>query len=370
MAGMGPGASAFLGRNVLITGHTGFKGSWLTLWLAAAGARVSGLALDPPTNPALFDLAGVARVLAADLRVDIRDGAATRKAIADVAPDVVFHLAAQPLVRASYDDPLDTYATNVMGTAHVIDGAARSGTKAFVCVTTDKVYHNREWVHPYREADRLGGHDPYSASKAGAELVATSLVNAMPVYAPDAAMTLATARAGNVIGGGDFAADRLVPDCINAFCANMPVRLRNPTAVRPWQHVLDPLSGYLTLAAWMLAGGPTAHAFNFGPDAGNDAAVGDVAQRTAAAWGEGACVIEEPGLAAAQGAPKPAPKEAGTLRLDSTKARLDLGWQPVWDLETSIARTVDWYGAWHEGGDLRALTQAQIEEFRAASNDG
>lgn len=347
-------ADLFVGRRVLVTGHTGFKGAWLSLWLASRGAEVSGLALDPPTVPSLFALAGVADVLAADHRVDIRDADATAAAIRSVAPDVVFHLAAQPLVRESYAQPVETYATNVMGTAHVLTAAAAcESVKAIVSITTDKVYHNAEWIHPYRETDRLGGLDPYSSSKAAAEILAASLRHSL---ATDA--RIATARAGNVIGGGDFAVDRLVPDAVRAFSAGAPLTLRRPDAVRPFQHVLDPLSGYMRLAAALLDGQPGADdAWNFGPEPGGDLSVGALAARLAAGWGAGAEVVSDPDSSALH--------EANILRLDSAKARLGLGWAPVWGLGRAIDETFAWYRAWDEGADLRALTMRQIAAFEA-----
>ncbi|MBC7682208.1 MAG: CDP-glucose 4,6-dehydratase [Ferruginibacter sp.] len=339
---------------VFLTGHTGFKGGWLALWLHALGAKVHGYALDPNTTPSLFAVACVADVLASDTRADLADRAALHTALAAAQPTVVFHLAAQPLVRASYADPLGTLATNVMGTAHLLE-AVRSvpSVRAVVVVTTDKVYDNREWVYPYRESDALGGHDPYSASKGAAEIV-TASYRASFFHTPQSAQ-IATARAGNVIGGGDWAADRLVPDCLKAFASHQPVQLRYPGAVRPWQHVLEPLSGYLRLAQALLETPTAASAWNFGPDARGDATVGQVAQQLATLWGPSARVdIPEGGNH---------PHEAGQLRLDITRARAELGWQPRWSLEDALAHTVAWHRAWLAGDDMAAASRAQIAAF-------
>ncbi|WMS43028.1 CDP-glucose 4,6-dehydratase [Acuticoccus sp. MNP-M23] len=346
----------FVGRRVLVTGHTGFKGSWLSLWLARCGASVSGLALDPPTVPSLFALASVASRLAADHRVDIRDSTATEAAIRDAAPEVVFHLAAQPLVPEGYAHPRENFATNVMGTANVLTAAAASGSvKAIVCVTTDKVYHNAESVHPYRECDRLGGLDPYSSSKAAAELVAASLRHSL-----DTDARIATARAGNMIGGGDFAGSRLVPDAMRAFAAGAPLVLRRPDAVRPFLHVLDGLAGYLRLAAALLDAVENSDgAWNFGPAPGDDLTVGAVAERLARGWGDGAAVAAAPASSAVH--------EAGILRLDSTKARLGLGWTPVWGLDRALDETLAWYRAWHGGAPMAEITLRQLAAFEAAA---
>ncbi len=238
----------YAGKSVLVTGHTGFKGGWLALWLSRLGARVHGYALDPPTRPGFFEVANIGSLLASDTRADITDAGAFKAALSKAQPEVIFHLAAQPLVRFSYCNPLQTMATNVMGTVNVLDAVRTSDSvKALVLVTSDKVYENREWPFPYREADPLGGHDPYSASKAAAEMVATSYRASFFSGPTGHPAKVATARAGNVIGGGDWAADRLVPDCIRAFIDHQPVHLRFPRATRPWQHVLEPLSGYLQL---------------------------------------------------------------------------------------------------------------------------
>ena len=351
----------YSGRRVLVTGHTGFKGGWLTLWLHELGATVHGYALNPPTEPNLFEVAGIGAVLASDTRADLADFARLKLALNETQPEIVFHLAAQPLVRASYRDPLGTLASNVMGTAHVLEAArAIDAVRALVLITTDKVYENREWAYPYRELDPLGGHDPYSASKAAAEIVAASYRSSFFKGETGHPARVATARAGNVIGGGDWATDRLVPDCLSAFAKNEPVRLRLPQAVRPWQHVLGPLAGYLQLAEQLSAprGAKFAKAWNFGPDASGDATVGKIAEITARLWGEGACVECAPSTEN--------PHEAGLLRLDSTRARTELGWKPRWSLEQALAKTVAWYQAWTRGADMAAISLDQIRAYEAA----
>lgn len=338
------------GKRVLLTGHTGFKGSWLALWLASRGARVAGYALEPPTTPSLFELAGVGRDVE-DIRGDVRDADAVRQAIANHRPDAVFHLAAQPLVRHSYDAPLETYAVNVMGTAHVLEACRRTDSvRVAVVITTDKVYENAEWLWGYRENDRLGGHDPYSNSKACAELVTAAYRDSF--FAKGAAV--ATARAGNVIGGGDWARDRLVPDAMKAFAEGRTLRIRNPQAIRPWQHVLEPLAGYLMLAERLWDDRSFAGAWNFGPSDDDARPVAEVAERLAALWGANAAVELEPGEK---------PHEAQLLKLDSSKARTSLQWKPRLDLDTALARVVEWYRLHASGGDVRALTLAQIDSY-------
>ena len=348
------------GTPIFLTGHTGFKGGWLALCLHGLGAKVHGYALDPHTAPNVFDVARVADVLASDTRADLADLAALKAALAAARPKVVFHLAAQPLVRASYADPLGTFATNIMGTAHVLEAVRGvDSVQAVVIVTTDKVYDNREWVYPYREGDALGGHDPYSASKGATEIVTASYRASF--FSAEQAAQIATARAGNVIGGGDWAVDRLVPDCLQAFAAGQAVHLRFPGAVRPWQHVLEPLSAYIQLAQALLAKRVhAASAWNFGPDARGDATVGQVAQRLANLWGQGARVeIPEGGKH---------PHEASQLRLDITRARAELGWQPRWSLDTALDHTVQWHRAWLAGADMADLTRSQIAAYRSVTD--
>lgn len=349
--------SFWQGRRVLVTGHTGFKGAWLCLWLHQLGAQVYGLALEPPTQPNLYESARVKEVMAADLRIDIRDAEAVKGAITQVAPEVIFHLAAQPLVNRSYEAPIKTYTTNVMGTAHVLDAARLAGSvRAIVVVTTDKCYENQEWVYPYRENDRLGGFDPYSNSKACAELVVSAYRSS---FLGPQGIAVATARAGNVIGGGDWATGRLIPDCVRAFQANVPLKLRYPQAVRPWQHVLEPLSGYLRLAEALLGDRAMefCEAWNFGPDAVDTVTVGEVAKLAAEIWG-GAVEITKT---------DPDYHEAGLLQLDSSKARSQLQWQPRWSLSQAIESTVSWYRAYYDGQEMQRLTQIQISEFASAT---
>jgi CDP-glucose 4,6-dehydratase len=350
----------YAGKRVLVTGHTGFKGGWLALWLHRLGATLYGYALNPPTEPSLFESAGIGTVLASDTRADLADLAQLQAALHNAKPEVVFHLAAQPLVRASYRDPLGTLATNVMGTAHLLEAVRAIHTvRAVVLITTDKVYENCEWAYPYREIDPLGGHDPYSASKAAAEIVAASYRSSFFGGETGHPACVATARAGNVIGGGDWGRDRLVPDCVRGFTKNEPVRLRFPQGVRPWQHVLGPLAGYLQLAGQLCGpdGAKFAKPWNFGPDASGDATVGEVAETTARLWGEGARVECAPSTGN--------PHEAGLLRLDSTLARTQLGWRPRWSLEEALAHTVAWYRSWARGADMAAICVDQIRAYEA-----
>lgn len=345
------------GRRVFLTGHTGFKGGWLALWLASRGALIRGYALDPETTPNLFTAASVGRVLE-DVRGDIRDGAKLEPAMTEFAPEVVFHLAAQPLVRRSYADPLGTYSTNVMGTAHVLEAVRKtSSVRAVVCVTTDKCYENQERASPYRESDPLGGHDPYSSSKACAEIVSAAYRSS---YFPtdrlgEHHVALATARAGNVIGGGDWSEDRLIPDLIRGFQAGQTVLIRRPDAIRPWQHVLDPLHGYIQLAEGLLKQETRyASAFNFGPSVADSWMVERVANKLAELWGEGAGWTRdtEPGV-----------HENQSLRLDAGKARRELAWQPRLTIETALEWTVNWYRSWQQGADMQQETLAEIARF-------
>jgi CDP-glucose 4,6-dehydratase len=343
---------AYAGRRVLLTGHTGFKGSWLALWLQAMGAQVHGLALDPADGPSHWQLLGLGLP---ERRQDIRDAAAVRAAMAAIQPQLVLHLAAQPLVRRSYDDPLETWSTNVMGTVNLLDACRQTpGVQAVVVVTTDKCYENQEWPWGYRERDALGGHDPYSASKAAAELAVASWRRAFggAVGAP----LLASARAGNVIGGGDWSVDRLVPDLVRALAQGRPLEVRSPNATRPWQHVLESLSGYLLLGQQLLAGRTDlAQAFNFGPGPEGNRSVADVLQGLRGAW---------PALrwqADAHGGPH----EATLLQLDSSLARCRLGWQPVWGFDETLRRTADWYRAHQAGAALASA--AQLADYVAAA---
>jgi CDP-glucose 4,6-dehydratase len=350
------------GRRVFLTGHTGFKGGWLALWLARRGAQIRGYALDPATEPNLFTAASVAHVLD-DVRGDIRDYARLAASIAEFAPEVVFHLAAQPLVRRSYADPLGTYATNVLGTAHVLEAVRHTpSVRAVVCVTTDKCYQNQEWVWPYRETDPLGGHDPYSSSKACAEIVSAAYRSS---YFPvdrlhEHQVALATARAGNVIGGGDWSEDRLIPDLIRGFQAGQPVLIRRPGATRPWQHVLDPLHGYLLLAEALLARQDRcASAFNFGPSDEQPWPVERIANQLAAMWGNGATWLRESAMRDSA----PPLHEHHLLRLDASKAHAELGWQPRLKIEAALEWTLEWYRSWQQGSDLEEQTLVQIARF-------
>jgi CDP-glucose 4,6-dehydratase len=337
------------GRRVLLTGHTGFKGAWLCAWLRALGADVTGYALPPATQPNLWQLVGEAEQ---SIMGDVRDAERLRAVVAGSRPQVVIHMAAQALVRESYREPLTTYATNVMGTANLLDACRHvAGLQCIVVVTSDKVYENNGGGRPFIEEDRLGGHDPYSNSKACAELVVGSFRDSFFGAGPP----LASARAGNVIGGGDWSADRLLPDCVRALAAGTAVQLRYPEAVRPWQHVLEPLSGYLALAQALVATPATApHALNFGPDPASFCTVAEVVDAFSARFGG------RPGWNR-EAAPQPA--EAGTLTLASTLAERTLAWRPTLTIDESLSWTADWYAAHAAGRDMRAFTLAQVAAY-------
>ena len=352
-------AFSWQGKRVFLTGHTGFKGGWLALWLAKLGAEVRGYALDPCTEPNLFTVAGVGSVVE-DIRGDIRDAAALEAAMQTFAPEVVFHMAAQPLVRFSYEDPIGTYETNVIGTARVLDSIRRTpSVRAVVSITTDKCYENKEWVWGYRETDPLGGYDPYSSSKACAEIVSAAYRQS---YFPVAKLAehgvaVATARAGNVIGGGDWSLDRLIPDLVRGFLAGEPVRIRRPQAIRPWQHVMEPLHGYMRLAEQLLTHDPRyATAYNFGPSDDDAQPVGWIVEKMTGFWGGGASWVLDP---------DPGVHEAGYLKLDASRARADLGWTPHLRLETALEWLVQWYRAWQSGADMHAFTLGQIDAYEA-----
>jgi CDP-glucose 4,6-dehydratase len=348
--------SFWRGRRVLVTGHTGFKGSWLALQLAELGAEVTGFADGVPTEPSLFELAGVAQDLES-VTGDVRDAASLRSTVAEHRPEVVFHLAAQALVRPSYDDPAGTFAVNVQGTVNLLEAVrAVEDVRVVVNVTTDKVYAPHTGAAPYTETEPLGGHDPYSTSKAASELVTASYRLSFPGGA-----TLATARAGNVIGGGDWAADRLVPDLMRGALAGEPVVVRNPDAVRPWQHVLDANGGYLLLAERLWEDPSLAGPWNFGPDGEDAIAVRGVAARLSELWG-GAIVLHTP--------LGEQPHEAQALRLDASRARSALGWRPHWNLDRALESIVDWYRTFAAGGPMRDATLAQIRDYSGARGLG
>ena len=350
-----PSPNFWRGKRVLLTGHTGFKGAWLALWLQRLGAHVTGLALAPATRPALFDLACVAQGMDSQY-LDIRDAAAVAAAVRAAQPDVLLHLAAQALVRPGYAAPLDTFATNVMGTAHVLDALrGQADVRAVVVVTTDKVYRNREWAYPYREDDPLGGHDPYSASKAAAEIVTASYRDA---FLAAQGVAVATARAGNVMGGGDWAADRLLPDAVRAWSAGQTLHIRHPEATRPWQHVIEPLTAYLCLAERLWADPARAGAYNFGPLPHEAATVGYVVKMASSAYPESATSYENHSKG---------PHEAGWLALETAHARQALGVAPRWGLDTAVARTMAWYRAQQGGADARVLCLADLDVWEVTA---
>jgi CDP-glucose 4,6-dehydratase len=346
-------SSHWAGRRVLVTGHTGFKGSWLALWLHSLGARVTGFALPPPTSPSLFEATRIGGLID-HVEGDVRDLSAVRATVERVRPDVVFHLAAQPLVRLSYREPVETYATNVMGTVNLLEAIRQvGGVKAAICVTSDKCYENREWSWAYRESDPMGGHDPYSSSKGCAELVVSAWRRS---FFESNGPALASVRAGNVIGGGDWAEDRLVPDLVRAFEASVAPPVRSPDSVRPWQHVLEALGGYLMLAERLLAGERRlAEGWNFGPSDEDARPVRWIVERMRTAWGKAAAPPE-----ADRG---PRPHEAGLLRLDSSRARAELGWRPVLELGEAIGWIVEWHKAVARGEDAGAVTLRQIARY-------
>lgn len=347
--------TGFSGRSVFLTGHTGFKGSWLALWLARLGARVSGYALPPCTTPDLFTLAQIENTLATHILADIRDPAMLAASLREAAPELVFHLAAQPLVRLSYRDPSATWATNVLGTVNLLEAVRTCpSVKAVVVITTDKCYDNREWLWGYRESDALGGSDPYSASKAATELVVQSYRKS---FFSDGRLLIASARAGNVIGGGDWSEDRLIPDAARAVTRGEALLIRNPAATRPWQHVLEALHGYLLLASRLLAGDAVfADAFNFGPDAADNLSVAEILTRLQSHWPELTWSLDPNAASAAH--------EAGFLYLDSSKARRMLGWTPRWDLADGLQKTAQWYrSVAKHGSEARAMTEQQLDQF-------
>jgi len=346
------------GKTVLVTGHTGFKGSWLCLWLQSLGAKVVGYSLPPPTTPSMYELARVGENMAS-ITADIRNLERFQAVVSEHSPEVVFHLAAQSLVRYSYEQPVDTYVTNVVGTAHVLE-AVRSarGVKVVVIVTSDKCYENREWVWGYRENEPMGGYDPYSSSKGCAELVTAAYRNSF--FSPSSydrhGVAVASARAGNVIGGGDWALDRLVPDFVRAACERKSITVRNPAAIRPWQHVLEPVHGYIVLAQRLWHDGPRySEPWNFGPDDESACTVEKVVTTLVRLWGDAAEWRRDTSSTH--------PHEAGYLKLDCSKAKAKLGWRPYWNLDTALEATVAWFKAYGESRDMRAFTLEQIRSY-------
>jgi CDP-glucose 4,6-dehydratase len=345
-------------KRVFLTGHTGFKGGWLALWLSHLGAKVCGYSLDPSTNPSFFDVAHVGTKVH-DIRGDIRDAGHLESSMREFAPEVVFHLAAQPLVRLSYVDPITTYETNVIGTARVLDAVRRTpSVRAVVSVTTDKCYENKEWVWGYRETDPLGGYDPYSSSKACAEIVSAAFRQSyFPVSKIDEHhVAIATARAGNVIGGGDWSPDRLLPDLVRGFLTGKPVPIRRPHSIRPWQHVLEPLHGYLSLAEKLMSSdaGQYATAYNFGPADDDARPVSWIAERMTRAWGDGASWHLDEDLDV---------HEAGYLKLDASCAHADLAWTPQLHLTDALDWLVRWHKAHESGRDMHSYTLDQISQY-------
>lgn len=345
----------WIGKRVLLTGHTGFKGSWLTIWLHDLGAKVFGVSLPPNTSPNLFGLAALEK-MCDSYSCDIRNESKLRKIFHNVQPDIVLHLAAQPLVRAGYRFPVETFATNIMGTTNLLEAVRNVDTvRVAVMITTDKVYRNMEHAYPYRENDALGGHDPYSASKSASEIVIASYRDS---FLAEKGIAVATARAGNVVGGGDFSEDRLMPDAVRAWHNRETLEIRRPKSIRPWQHVLEPLYGYLTLAEKLWSQSNLAHAYNFGPYTHEAATVRDVIDIARLAYGFGDVTY---------GDGSKGPHEAGWLALEVAKARADLGVIPQWGLVETINRTVAWYKKQQQGGDALKLCRKEISEFGPSS---
>jgi CDP-glucose 4,6-dehydratase len=353
----------WLNKNVFVTGHTGFKGSWLCLWLQSLGARVTGYALPPPTEPSLFELSDLADGMVS-IEGDARDERALADALAASGAKIVIHMAAQPIVRTSYLRPVETFETNVLGTVNLLEAVRRSGgVKALLVVTSDKCYENREWLWGYREQNRLGGDDPYSASKACAELAFAAYAKSYfsPADYASHGVACATARAGNVIGGGDWAKDRLVPDAMRALLGGEMLKIRHPEATRPWQHVLEPLNGYLTLAERLYADGPAfGGSWNFGPAEASEKTVGWVVDKIHKMWGAEDAWTRDG---------EPHPHENTFLKLDSSKARTLLGWRPALELNEALGWIVEWYEAYRDGAEMREVTLGQIQAF-AALNPG
>jgi CDP-glucose 4,6-dehydratase len=353
----------YRGKKVFISGHTGFKGSWLCLWLHSLGAEVIGYALRPPTDPSLFEVCKIDRLVRSTI-ADVRDAKSLTEVMFEAQPEIVIHMAAQPLVRDSYKVPVETYAINVMGTVNLLEAVRLSkSVKAVINVTTDKCYENKEWVWGYRENEPLGGYDPYSNSKACSELVTSAYRSSYfnpKVYASHG-VGVASARAGNAIGGGDWAVDRLIPDCVRAILKGEKVVIRNPQSIRPWQHVLEPLSSYLKLAQKLYEDGPRyAGAWNFGPDDSDAKPVEWIVKRFCTKWGSGASYRIEEGNH---------PHEANYLKLDCSKAKFELGWRPRWTLDRAIDSIIEWTRAYKENRDVKTVCLRQIEEYTAAASE-
>jgi CDP-glucose 4,6-dehydratase len=343
----------WLGKRVLVTGHTGFKGAWLCIWLRKLGAAVSGFSLEPATSPALYDLAEVANGIDSHLG-DIRSQSAIRDVIHAAEPEVVIHMAAQPLVQQSFVDPVTTYSTNVMGTVHVLEAVrGAESVKAVINVTSDKCYENREWVWAYRENDAMGGYDPYSSSKGCSELVTSAYRRS---FMNDVGIALASARSGNVIGGGDWSSSRIVPDVFRALEVGAKVDIRNPEAVRPWQHVLEPLAGYLILAQKLVEHGDRyADAWNFGPSEDSGIPVGDLVRR----------LLSKLDFKPGWNCPSRAwPHESQSLRIEISKAVQHLGWRPLWSIDDTLEKVVDWHRLWQSGANIESLCIAQIDAYQ------
>ena len=345
------------GKRVFLTGHTGFKGSWMSLWLQSLGAELTGFALQPPTQPSLFEEARVADNMRSIIG-DIRDLPTLQLALQQAQPEIVIHMAAQPLVRYSYQNPVETYATNVMGTVHLLEAVRNTpGVKAVVNITTDKCYENREWVWGYRENEPMGGYDPYSNSKGCAELVTAAYRNSFfhPEKYKQHGVALASVRAGNVIGGGNWADDRLIPDIMRAITQGKPVNIRNPHAIRPWQHVLEPLFGYMLLAQKLFEEGTSyAEGWNFGPNDEDAKPVQWIVEKLTQSWGEGATWLLDNG---------DHPHEAHYLKLDCSKAKARLDWHPRWNLDETLCKIVDWQKNYQQSADMKAVTLEQIDIY-------
>lgn len=349
------------GKRVFITGHTGFKGSWLSLWLAEMGADLKGYSLQPPTEPSLYEMAGIDDVMESEIG-DIRNFEQLRNSIMAFKPEIIFHMAAQPLVRLSYDEPIETYSTNVMGTVNLLEAVRQTGgIKAVVNITSDKCYENREWVWGYREHEAMGGYDPYSNSKGCAELVAAAYRSSFfnPAQYKKHGVALASVRAGNVIGGGDWAKDRLIPDILRSCEKQQPVVIRNPHSIRPWQHVLEPLSGYILIAQHLYNEGiEVAEGWNFGPRDDDAQSVEFIVDTVVKLWGEDASWQLDG---------QDHPHEAHYLKLDCSKVRMRLGWQPRWGLAETLGRIVEWHKAWLNGEDMLAYTKREIHDYMTTS---